>query len=169
VRADVRLEDVPRVLVGQKVTIDTPAAGKQLSGRVITATSLADIQKNTLQVKVSIDDPPPAIKPDMLVDVTFLALPRPVAADTPPVTRIAAPRSLIEGSGSEATIWVADLAAGVARRRKVTIGQPLSQELVEVKAGLAIGDRLIVGGRQQLQEGQRIRVTGEDSTLGTEQ
>ena len=44
-----------------------------LTGQVLTATSIADIQKNTLQVKVAIDAPPPVIKPDMLVQVTFLA------------------------------------------------------------------------------------------------
>jgi multidrug efflux pump subunit AcrA (membrane-fusion protein) len=166
VRADVQLENVPRVLVGQKATIDTPAAGRQLTGQVITATSLADIQKNTLQVKVAIDDPPPSIKPDMLVQVTFLAPPREIAAAAQPTTRIAAPRSLIEGSGEQATVWVADVSAGVARRRQVSLGQPLSQELVEVKSGLAIGDRLIVGGREQLKDGQRIRVSGEDSAIG---
>src|SRR5262249_23307839 len=53
VRADVRLEDVPRVQPGQAVKIETPAApGGPLDGVVLFPTSQADIQKNTLQVKV---------------------------------------------------------------------------------------------------------------------
>lgn len=75
VRADVRLEDVSRVQIGQEVEIETPAAASPIKGRVITVTSFADIQKNTLQVKVSIEDPPEFVKPDMLVQVTF----RPIA------------------------------------------------------------------------------------------
>lgn len=74
VRADVRLEDVSRVHVGQEVEIETPAAASPIKGRVITVTSFADIQKNTLQVKVSIEDPPEFIKPDMLVQVAFRPL-----------------------------------------------------------------------------------------------
>ena len=61
---------------------------------------------------------------------------------------------------------MADLTEGVARRRKVTVGRPLSRELVEITSGLAIGDRLIVAGRESLKEGQRIRVTREDASLG---
>jgi len=167
VRADVRLEDVPRVVVGQKVRIETPAIKDHLMGQVITATSLADIQKNTLQVKVAIDNPPPVIKPDMLVQVTFLAPPQ-LAASTKsePVMRIAAPLALIEGSGENATAWVANTAKGVAEQRQLTLGQPLSQELVEVKTGLSIGDRLIAAGREQLTPGQRIRVLREDPAIG---
>ena len=42
-------------------------------GTVLFISSEADIQKNTLQVKVAIPDPPDVFKPEMLVDVTFLA------------------------------------------------------------------------------------------------
>lgn len=169
VRADVRLEDVPQVVVGQRVSIETPAVSEPLAGQVITATSLADIQKNTLQVKVAIDNPPPVIKPDMLVQVTFLAPAASAGQQKQPaeaMTRIAAPRVLLEGSGERASLWVADTAAGTARRHEVVLGRPISQQLVEVKSGLSIGDRLIVQGREQLREGQRIRVTGEDPVLG---
>ena len=50
--------------------IETPSAGRPLAGEVLAITSLTDIQKNTLQVKVTIDDPPDRVKPDMLVQVT---------------------------------------------------------------------------------------------------
>jgi HlyD family secretion protein len=168
VRADVRLEDVPQVVVGQAVEIETAALKKPLTGKVITATSLADIQKNTLQIKVAIDNPPPVLKPDMLAQVTFLAPPQLTKGGDQSATtlRIAAPASLIEGSGDDRSMWVADVAEGVARRHKLKLGQPISRELVEVLSGLSIGDRLIVNGREGLQDGQRIRITHEDASLG---
>src|SRR5262249_22731095 len=53
VRVDVRLDDVSRVQQGQKVKIETAAVpGRSLDGEVLLATSQADIQKNTLSVKV---------------------------------------------------------------------------------------------------------------------
>ncbi len=73
VRADVRLEDVPKTQFGQRVRIETPSAGKPLDGEVVSITGLTDISKNTLQVKVSIENPPATVKPEMLVQVTFLA------------------------------------------------------------------------------------------------
>jgi HlyD family secretion protein len=167
VRADVRLEDVPRVVVAQRARIETPAVKEPLLGTVITATSIADIQKNTLQVKVAIDQPPPVIKPDMLVQVTFLAPPQPAGAgQSQPAMRIAAPLALIEGSGESASVWIADLTRSRAERRAIQLGSPISPELVEVKSGLAIGDRLIAQGRETLTEGQRIRITQEDESIG---
>jgi RND family efflux transporter MFP subunit len=168
VRADVRLEDLPHVLIGQSVQIETPAANGPLTGKVVAITSVADIQKNTLQVKAAIDNPPPVIKPDMLVQVTFLAPPqaKPAAGEGEAVLRIGVPSALVEGTGDEARVWVADLAAGVARQRKIVLGRPISRELVEVTSGLAIGDRLIVAGRESLKDGTRIRVLQEDAAMG---
>lgn len=166
VRADVRLDDVPQVLTGQTVRIETPASPVPLTGRVLIATALTDIQKNTLQVKLIIDDPPAVIKPDMLVQVTFLAPPRPnVEGSTPPL-RLLAPREVILGSGSEATVWLADQTSGTARLRRVTVGSATSDGQVEIVTGLNVGDRLIAGGRESLVDGARVRVTGNDPTLG---
>lgn len=166
VRADVRLDDVPQVLTGQTVRIETPASPVPLTGRVLIATALTDIQKNTLQVKLIIDEPPAVIKPDMLVQVTFLAPPRPnVEGSTPPL-RLLAPREVIQGSGSEATVWLADQTLGTARLRRVTVGSATSDGQVEIVTGLNVGDRLIAGGRESLVDGARIRVTGNDPTLG---
>jgi RND family efflux transporter MFP subunit len=164
VRADVRLEDVHRVRPGQQVRIESAAApGGPLEGEVLMATSQADIQKNTLQVKVSVKEPPPSLRPDMLVQVTFLAPPPPKAKDaaSQPL-RLLVPRHLVESSEGGSHVWVADRAAGVARRRAVTLGLS-GGDLVEVVEGLAVGDRLIVSGRDGLRDGERITVTGEEA------
>jgi HlyD family secretion protein len=168
VRADVRLEDVPRVQLSQKVKIETPAApGGPLDGEVLLPTSIADIQKNTLQVKVAIKDPPPTIRPEMLVQVTFLAPPAPKTKDAPTeVLRLLVPRQLIETGDGGAQVWVADQAAGVARRKTVKLGMPAG-DLIEVLEGLTATDRLISGGRDGLTDGTRIRITGEEAPPST--
>jgi multidrug efflux pump subunit AcrA (membrane-fusion protein) len=166
IRADVRLEDVPHVRPGQPVRIETPAVPGGLDGVVLQATSQADIQKNTLQVKVAVTAPPPVLKPDMLVQVTFLA---PAAPDAPAIEtetlRLLVYRQLVESGEGGARVWVADQAVGVARVRTVKLGSAVS-DLVEVVEGLTPADKLIGGGREGLRDGQRIVVTGEDVTLG---
>ncbi|MBX9681442.1 MAG: efflux RND transporter periplasmic adaptor subunit [Gemmataceae bacterium] len=167
VRADVRLEDVPRVQSGQKVKIETAAApGGALDGEVLQATSQADIQKNTLQVKVGLKSPPSSVRPDMLVQVTFLAPPSPKNTDAgnQPL-RYLIPRSLVETGESGARVWIADRAGNVARARSVTLGQT-SGDLIEVVGGLNLADRVISGGREGLIDGQRITVVGEDLGAG---
>jgi RND family efflux transporter MFP subunit len=164
VRADVRLEDVPRVQPGQAVKIETPAAPDgPVDGVVLFTTSLADIQKNTLQVKVAIMNPPATLRADMLVQVTFLAnaTPKVKATDAEPL-RLLIPRQLVETGEGGARVWIADQAAGVARLRAIKLGV-MAGELVEVIGGLTPADRLISGGREGLSEGQRITVMGEDT------
>jgi HlyD family secretion protein len=166
VRADVRLEDVPRVQPGMRVRIETPAApAGPLYGEVLVSTSQADIQKNTLQVKVAIADPPLTIRPDMLVQVTFLAVavPKPADSDSQPL-RVLVYRQLVQTVESGSFVWVADQAAGLARKRPVQLGAA-SGDFVEVTAGLTPADRIISGGRDGLRDGKRIRVTGEDTSL----
>ncbi len=82
VRVDTRFEDIPKVSLQQPVEIDNPALASPLTGRVLFISSEADIQKNTLQVKVEIPNPPAVFKPEMLVDVTFLAPPNADAASS---------------------------------------------------------------------------------------
>ena len=104
VRVDVRLEDVPQVQIGQPVAIETAALRKPLEGKVLWVTTRADIQKNTLQVKVAINNPPLMITPEMLGQVTFLAAPQPTdtAKTKQQPLRLLIPRSLATGSEGSA-------------------------------------------------------------------
>ena len=167
VRVDVRFADLPQAHLGQPALIESPAVTQPLEGKVLFPTSLADIQKNTLEVKVEILSPPPVLKPEMLVDVTFLA---PAKADDEPAAsdqlRLFIPHQLIDNVQDEAIVWVADLAAGVARRQRVKTGSVRSKTLVEIVDGLTPASRLIVGGRSGLRDGERIQVTAEDTNLG---
>jgi hypothetical protein len=78
--------------------------------------------------------------------------------------RVFVPRSLVESGEHGKAVWIADLSAGVARHKSVKTGDELPGGLIEVE-GLTPSDKLIVGGREALTDGDRIRVTGEDKSL----
>lgn len=168
VRVDVRLEDVPQVQLGQPAQIETAALAHPIAGQVTSVTTQADIQKNTLQVKVAVLDPPEVIKPEMLAKVTFLAPPQ-LKSDNAEVAsplRLFVPQSLVLSADGGSAVWIADLTAGTAKRQPIEVGRGLAEgSLVEVVSGLTPTDKLIVGGRESLTEGGRVRVTGEDQTL----
>lgn len=167
VRADVRLEDVPLVQPGQPVRIETASAKEPIPGHVLHSTSQADIQKNTLEVKVAITSPPTTIRPEMLVTATFLAPDQPgsESEESEQRERLLVPRQLVESAGDGHAVWVAD-PSGVARRRRVRLGRAGTDTLVEVVEGLRPTDRLIAGGRERLDDGDRVTITGEDGSLG---
>jgi len=169
-RTDVPLDQVPRVRPGQPVKIETEAVPSGLEGEVLFKTAFTDLQKNTLDVKVAIKNPPADLRPDMLARCTFLAAPEPGSEKkASEQLRLLVPMSLVENGESGSRVWLADQAAGQAHSRTVKIGQPTGKgDLVEVLEGLTELDKLIVGGREGLKDGERITVTGENMTQGVE-
>jgi RND family efflux transporter MFP subunit len=168
IRVDVRFEDIPKVSLGQPVQINNPALASPLAGQVLFVSSEADIQKNTLQVKVAIDSPQAVFKPEMLVDVTFQA-PKPVGAtaEASEEMRLYVPQQLIQRGDEGTYVWVADQSAGVARRAPISTGRTATGGLVEVTRGLTVASRLIARGQEGLADGDRIRVVDEESSFAT--
>lgn len=168
VRADVRLENVSEVTVGQPVEVETASSAEVIQGRVLQPTSAADIQKNTLEVKVELLNPPASVRPDMLVTATFLAplTDKPVSEGDQP-ERIFVPNDLVQRSEQGAFVWTVD-ADGLARQESIETGSVGEDGLVEVRKGLKITDKLIARGVDGLQPGDRVRVTGEDRGFGLE-
>ena len=167
VRVDVRFEDILKVSLKQPVRIDNPALPSPLTGEVLFISSEADIQKNTLQVKVAIPDPPPVFRPEMLVDVTFLA---PRQSGTPSEqtqqVKLYVLRQLVHQVDGVSFVWLADQLDGVARRTVIQTEAAGSGGFVEVTDGLTVSSRIISSETDGLRDGDRIRVTGEHASLG---
>jgi RND family efflux transporter MFP subunit len=164
VRVDVRFEDIPKVSLGQPVTIKNPALEAPVAGKVLFVSSEANIQKNTLQVKVAIESPVSVLKPEMLVDVTFLApKANEPAAETSEELRLYLPRQVVQQGEGGPFVWIADMSDNVARRMPVTMGDSATGGLIEVSAsGLTVASRVIARGYDDLRDGNRIRVVSED-------
>lgn len=172
VRVDVRFEDLPRIRLGQDVTMHCSAVSGLLEGKVLFLGSEADIQKNTLEVKVAILDPPPVLKPEMLVEVTFLAAGSDKKSAGPTERlQLLIPERLVLLSQDGTFVWIADQSAGRAVRTEIELGPAAQNGLIEVTGGMNAASRVIAAGHENLREGQRIRITGEASdatTLATE-
>ena len=166
VRADVRLEDVPMVTRGQPVEVKTASSRSVIQGRVLQMTSTANIQKNTLEVKVELINPPETVSPEMLVSASFLA---PIidnsAIQSTQTERMFVPSQLVQSGESGAFVWIVD-ANRFAQRRSVKVGTPRDGGLVEIVSGLNVTDKLVVGGVEALKPDSPVIVTGDDQTLG---
>ncbi|TWU34153.1 multidrug efflux system subunit MdtA [Novipirellula aureliae] len=169
VRADVRLEDVPMVMRGQTVEIETASTPGVIQGRVLRMTSTANIQKNTLEVKVELIDPPENVRPEMLVTASFLA---PIigesGGESTATERKFIPDQLVQTGESGTFVWIVD-ENNAAQRRTVDVGSRSDGGLVEIISGLNLTDKLVVAGVEQLKQGSLVVVTGDDQTFGINQ
>lgn len=166
IRADVRLEDVPKIHNGQPVEIRTASATELIRGTVLGSTSSANVQKNTLEVKVALINPPPNVCPEMLVTATFFSPELPIGTDVQTqVKRILIPKSLIESRDASSFVWIVDDQQR-AMCREIALSKTAKGELCEVVSGLNPTDKLIVQGRESMTSRVRLKILGEDQTHG---
>jgi RND family efflux transporter MFP subunit len=123
----------------------------RIPAHVIAVIPTADRQKSTVKVRVAFDELDPRILPEMAVRVAFLG-PPPEAVDGG--TALFVPTRSIVHDGATAAVWVD--AEEKAVRREVEVGSELDGETA-VLAGLTPGEKVILDGLDQLEEGIRIR------------
>ena len=148
-RIDVPLGTVSGVGKDRPVELTVEALpGRTFHGVVLRVQSQADPLKNTLQVKVRLNDPDPLLKPEMLVRARFLseASKGPVAAagaaGAPPAgpSRLLVPKRAVRGDA----IFVLDPGrGGRARRIPVTTGAA-DGDWVEVRGAVSATHRVIL-------------------------
>jgi HlyD family secretion protein len=161
VRVDIPLADSAKVGVGQSAEVIVDALPERVfRGRVTRVVHEADVQKNTLQVKVAIEQPAPEIKPEMLARGRFLAATDETspAGDEATTRRLLVPKAAVFERDGQSFVWLADQVEEVARLRPVALHRPGPDDWVTVAAGLEAGDRVIVDAPPDLADGQRIRL-----------
>lgn len=162
VRADVPLADVANVGVGQKAIIVVDVLpDKEFTGHLSRIVHEADIEKNTLEVKVAIDNPSPELKPEMLARIKFLASGPEDSNSTS--LRIFVPERLCrDRSGDKARIWLVT-AQSTAKLQDITLGGNRQEGWTDVVSGLNLGDTLIADPVDGLKDGAKVRIIGESS------
>jgi RND family efflux transporter MFP subunit len=155
VRVDVPQQDLGALFVGQTARIESDARpGEPYRGEVQRVVRRADIQKVTLQAHVRVLDGDELLRPEMLVQVRFLA-PEPGEGDAAPAAAldlVAIPSRLVVDG---ARVWIVDGESGRATLREVRLGAERGDQVL-VEAGLDLSDELIDADPALLSEGARL-------------
>jgi HlyD family secretion protein len=161
--------EVAETSVG-KLTRGLPAAVKlqaypdaEFQGRVREIFPSADRAKAIVEVRVSILNPGPEVKPELTASVTFQQPSTARAADAtrdsnipPAPTLVVSKRAIAERNGQKVVFVVTD---GLAVLRPVVLGSERLDQ-VEVKNGLAPGEAVILNAPDTVQSGGHVRVKG---------
>ncbi len=161
VRVDIPLVDAAKVGVGQGAEIIVDVLPDRIyTGQVSRVVHEADVQKNTLQVKVAITNPTAELKPEMLARARFLAITETSDASQTgnQAQLVFIPTSATVNLDGESFVWVADPATGTARRVPIETGHTMVDDWISVRTGLNPGDRVIVNPPTDITDGARISV-----------
>lgn len=188
-RIDVPLAEAAQLEVGQAVRLRSEVLpGTDFRGRVTRIVGEADLQRNTLQVKVAIENPDERLRPEMLCRAEFLG--------AAPETRSGSERGQATGSASvarvtifvpmnaftggtaseaaqqaEATVWRVDASGDHVTPQRITLGREVRGGFREVREGLKPGDRVVVNPPADLKSGDRFQTltASADSQPSTDQ
>ncbi len=155
IEVDVNESYINRVRPSQGVTAVLDAYPDwQIPASVITTVPTADRQKATVLVRIGFAQLDPRILPDMGVKVTFL---RDAAdASTPAAQAVSLiPRSAVQIDSNKSYVFL--VRQDTVERRAIQTGGTDGDRL-EVVAGLAAGDRVVVSPPPALADGVRIAI-----------
>jgi len=155
VEVDVNEAYIARVRPGQKAMSTLDAYPDwQIPSTVRTVIPTADRQKATVKVRVAFDQLDPRILPDMGVKVAFLSDEPPAKGKTSEA-RAVIPKAAVRSEAGRQVVFV--VAQQKLERRAVSLGAERGSD-VEVMAGVAPGDMLVVSGGSGLHDGQSVEV-----------
>ncbi len=161
VQAEVSENNVAKLAVGMPADVTLQAYQEAgFRGRVREIFPSADRAKAIVEVRVSILDADPRVKPEMTASVTFE---QPAAAraqagdDAGPAVVVVVPRPAVVDASGRPFVWVET--GGLVRRRQVALGADRLDQ-VEIRSGVAPGEAVVVRPPAGLTDGARVRVKG---------
>jgi len=153
VEVDVNEAYIARIQGGQQARITLDAyPDTSFRGTVRQVVPTADRQRATVQVKVTIVDRDPRILTEMGAKVEFLGAASSTARTERP--RIMVPAEAVRSDNGRDVVWI--VRDGRLQKRDVDAG-PVSGNFREIRAGLAGGEQLLVGGVENPRDGQRVK------------
>jgi HlyD family secretion protein len=164
VEVDVSESNVARLVPDQPAEVTVEAfPDRQYRAVLRQVIPTADRTKATVQVKVTILDKDPKLRPEMSAKVQFLepaaAASAPPAGAAPAVAApvVSAPASAVVQRGGKPVVF--EIVDGRARQRGVVAG-PERQGQVVVKEGLRGTETLVARPPETLKDGDAVRIKG---------
>jgi RND family efflux transporter MFP subunit len=146
VTADLDERDIARVAEGQDALIRADAfPGRTFEARVTEVTPQGDAATRVFRVRLGLDPEAP-LRAGMTVEANIIAGRRDGA--------VLAPATALR----QDAIWIVE--EGRAVRRDIVRGA-VGDERVEIREGVAAGERVIVDPPERLRDGQRVRARAE--------
>lgn len=148
VTADIDERDIARVREGQEALIRADAFPAQSFGATVTeVTPQGDAATRVFRVRLGLGSDS-ALRAGMTVEANIVAARRDGA--------VLAPAEAVSGD----VVWVVE--HGRAARRDIVRGA-VGEERIEIRRGIAVGERVILSPSPSLREGQRVRVRAAEA------
>ena len=152
IELDIFERDLPRVAVGQPVSVTTTAyPGREFPGRIVYVGAVVDTTTRTVPARVEVPNSDGMLRPGMFATATIRVGggggPRPVV-----------PRDAVQELEGRQVVFVRGDRPGEFRPQPVELGETVDSARVGIREGLSPGDSVVVSGafmlRSELAKGE---------------
>ncbi len=144
---DVPEENVETIHVGTPVSIDVPATGQVIQGRVARFSYFLQSDTRTMHTEIDVANPSLGLKPGMYAQASIRLARR---------NRVLAlPTQAVSLNGTQPNVWIVEAGNRIAQRN-VGIGLQTAN-WIEITDGLKPGDRVLLGDRSALSVGEQVQ------------
>lgn len=152
-RVDVTQESIGAVSKGAPVIVRTDAQpDKEYKGSVLRIEPLADLAKNTISVKVSIDEPDDMLFPEMTAKITFFDKKGDVFKTSS--GDITVPKKAVVSTSGNTYVFVVENKMA----KKVPVKIVKQKSSTYDVTGIKFGQRIIVSNLSKLKEGREVEI-----------
>ena len=148
---------VPRIHLGTTVKVKVPALDHTFEGRVARFADALSNETRTMHTEIDVENPDGALVEGMYAEARIL-LNKQDSVLTVPI-------QAVQRNGSHASVLLVN-SQGRVEERQIKIGQEGSERL-EVTAGLAEHDQVVIGNRSDFRPGEKVQPKPVDLSTST--
>lgn len=157
VEADVYEHDLPRIAVGQRVSVSAPALpGSELPGSITFIQPVVSGESRATRVRIELPNRNLQLKPDMYVTVKLFGGSGSAA--------LMVPATAVIDRGQQQFVWI-ETSPGTFAPRQVRTGTRTADQ-VEIVSGLAGGEAVVVEGTFLIDSEAQLRNAGASTAPG---
>jgi RND family efflux transporter MFP subunit len=138
---------VSHLLLGSAVQVHVSAMNRDFEGRVARFADALDDETRTMHTEIDVENPDGSLKEGMYAEAKII-LKQENDALTIPI-------QALERNSTGGTVLIVD-AQGSVEERQVKLGAE-SSDRVEILAGVAENDRVVIGSRGEFRAGEKVR------------
>ena len=138
---------VPQLLLGSKVQVHVSAMNRDFEGRVARFADALNDETRTMHTEIDVENSDGTLKEGMYAEAKIILKQQNNA--------LTIPIQALERNATGGTVLIVD-AEGRVEERQVKLGAE-SSDRVEILAGLAENDRVIIGNRGEFHAGEKVR------------
>jgi len=151
-RVDVTQASIKSIVVGMSAIVVTEAnPDRQYAGTVLRVEPLAELAKNTVTVRVQINDPDQLLFPEMVARISFVTEKAPEASSD---TALLVPTEAVFSENGKHYVHLMD--AGLVRRQDVAVDGAVGAR-TKIVGGLRPGQRVITSHVASLRPGMVVQ------------